>query len=342
MDFTLDLPIYESVLDEFMDRAKFKQDCYELRQLEEMCTVSDELQEYFDEYYLSEALQDNSHNFKKTMSSSLSRTKKTTSGLFRAYDKYTTAKGDSMYNSFQLFNKLLNLIIRVLSFIWKCLAVIPSAINKLLDMISRIPGDILTKIRGDIQLYITVDDINLLYKVSFIRKLKSFLGDAKNFTRGEYWKKGFFKGDEALARKLLAQYAELREIKFTKSTILMKDENSVKTYVSGAKVVQYSDIKGKTYTGSYLEALGQLTTDLSTERADLQEIEKNLKDKDWKSINSSSYSELSIEARSMINDGMNSVSGVISLIGNLLKYVTADIDTINKTATKILNATKTK
>ena len=342
MEFSLDLPIYESILDEFMDRAKFKQSCYELRQLEEICMESDELQQYYEETYLTEALQDNSVSFRKQMSSALSRSKKTTSGILRAYDTLTTAKGNSMYSSLQLLNKLIHGIIRVISFIWNCMAKIPTAITKVLDLVVKIPSDILIKLRGDIQLYITSSDIETLYKVSFIDKAKDFLSDAKTFAKGEFWKKGFLKGDEAKARKLIGGYLELKNITFTKSTIRMNDKNAVDTYFTNGKMISYSNLKGKSFKGSYLNALTQLTTDLTSLKQSLQEIEKSLNEKDWRSLNDSSYSNISIEARATINDGMNSVAKVISLIGKLMSYIMTDINTINGASKKILASSQKK
>jgi hypothetical protein len=321
-----------------MGKAEFKRHCYELRQLEEMCMDTDELQQYYDEHYLTEALEDNSQSFRKQMSSALSRTKKTTGGLVRAYDTITTAKGNSMYSAFQLLNKMIHGIVRVIAFVWNCMAKIPDAITKTLDIIVNIPKNILTKLRGDIQLYITSSDIETLYRVSFVDKAKDFLADAKNFTKGDYWKKGFLKGDEARARKLNAEYLELKNITFNKSTIRMQDKNAIDTYFTNGKVVSYRDLKGHALKGSYLEALGQLNNDLSVLKGSLQEIEHDLTEKDWRSLNDSSYTELSVEARAMINEGMNSVAKVVGLIGNIMSYVMKDIDTINNAAKKLAKA----
>ena len=337
MEFTLDLPIYESILDEFMDRTKFKQSCYELRQLEEMCTEVDELQNYYEETYLTEALKDPKENAKAGVKEIIKRTANTTKGLVGAYDKITTAKGNLYHSSFQLLNKLLGAIVKTIGFIMNTASILPKTIVKVLDLVGKIPGELRTKIRGDIKLYIAAKDIETLYKTSFMAELKSFIKDAKKLSSGHKYQIGVFSGDDNhVAYRMMKSYALLKTVSFEHSVINMKDPENIDTYFN--KDTENITIKGADKKLNYFDALQYMINDLNTEKSDLEAIKNNLEKKDdiaHDKLKANSAPEATISA------AVKATADVVTLVGNLMRCVTTDINTISNATNKILQSVKT-
>ena len=339
MDFTLDLPIYDSILEEFMDLTKFKQGCYELRELAEMCCYTDEVQQYFDEHYLMEALNDPKEKAKLSAKEILGRTKGTTGGLLRAYDNITTAKGNLYHSVFSLGNKLLAGIVKVISFIMNTVALVPKTLLKLANLIGSIPEEVRIKIRGDIKLYITADDIQTLYAASFMKKLKVFINDAEKFSRGKMYTMNKLVGaDKVTATKLIETYAFMKTVSFTPTVVNMKNPDNITTYFSNDAKVSFKDSNNKNQKLSYLKALEYMANDINSQKTLLESIKTNLDTKD-----EIAHDKLKAGAQNaLVTAAVNAVANSFTLIGNMAQYIVADIATINKAAKKVLEASKKK
>ena len=104
---------------------------------------------------------------------------KNTMGTIRDVQKVhgavTDAGGEAVRAGWNMAAALINLIVRGVSFIVKHLAKIPDMIAKVLNKLADLPSDIYNKIKGNIKLYITVPDIELLYRERLFTKLDGFL-----------------------------------------------------------------------------------------------------------------------------------------------------------------------
>lgn len=354
MDFTLDLPIYDSILEEFMDLTKFKQGCYELRELTEMCCYTDEVQQYFDEHYLMEALNDINQDVKTNIGNALKATKNTTTGMVKAHSALTTSLGNAMSSSYNLLYKLVMAIIKVISFLFNSFAILPKMLLKLVTKVGEIPADISTKINGDIQLYVTAEDLYTIYNHSIMKKLDEFLSTAQAMTKGELWgsklhmkdkdvdgkKIEASENDRKLAASLNRQANALEIISFNKSIIKLKDDTTRKTYFSKSMV--FTDAKGQKHEGGYYKLLSQLVEDMVNQKSKLEAVHSALGEKYQKTLNNQTWAKLSPITQDTISRSIQAVSKVVNLVGALTRDIQADVNTMNTAIDKALEASKKK
>jgi len=348
MEF-LDLPIYDNILDEFLDRKSFLESCYELRALEELCNPVDELQRYFDETYMSEALNDINQSAAKTVGNALKATRDTTTGMVKAHSALTTSLGNAMGTTYNLLYNLAMGIIKIITFIFNSFTILPRMLLKVTNAVGNIPGDVRSKVNGDIQLFITAEDISVMYEHSIIKKLKLFIANAAAMSKGDMWgskhhmtskdndgeKIKATNNDIGLAKQLHKSYLDLSQISFSKTLIKINDDSVRKLYFS----------KDDSGSGSYFKRMDQLLKDVRGMESDLRDIKKSLEEKYNKTVDNGTFIKMgnSIEGsmnQSWITNSISDVSKTMTIIGNLLKNIHEDINTINSAVNKILKADK--
>lgn len=271
---------------------------------------------------------------------------KNTVGTIRDVQKVhgavTDAGGEAVRAGWNMAAALINLIVRGVSFIVKHLAKIPDMIAKVLNKLADLPSDIYNKIKGNIKLYITVPDIELLYRERLFTKLDGFLASGKRLAQGNAWnyvkgavlvkkiKKIFTETDDAVCKQILAYYREIGKVRFEHTLIDMSNRGNVVTYLSAQKKISFVDARGQKFTGNYYQCLEKLVRDLIDRQKEIQGTFDMLTAKYNSTQASLNFAELSKQEQQLIVNTINAMSSMVSLVGNIIKYVMADMQEIYK------------
>lgn len=337
-------------------------------EFKEFADVLNELDSMFKTESFVEAVDDYSLKKMSSIRKTVNRTIDTTKDLAAAYGNITAAGGDAIHSVWGLISGAIGLIARASAFILRQITRIPNNIIRLAHKIGNIPGDIKRKIRGDIQLYFTAPDISHIYSDSIMYYIELFMSDLRLLTKGQGWttfctlRRGlnndsktflgkferYFENDMAQCRNMAKAYHKLRIVKFTKTTVKIKDEAEQDIYFGNAKI----EIKipnpnlsasggdkdanaGRTVSVTYFAGLQQIVNDLSRYKTEIEALSKDLDQKNQNSMDNSQFAKLSGRAQKRVRETIQMISEMIVLIGNIIKYVISDINTINGAMKKI-------
>lgn len=241
----------------------------------------------------------------------------------------------------------MNIIARLAGFIMKYLSYVPNAIAKALQTVADLPTNVVNKIRGNIKLYITVEDLSLLYRERLMTKLDSFLSVAERLAQGEAWnyvkgtaivkkvKKIFTTTDDQLCKTLNAYYREIGRLQFEPTVIDMSNPANVTTYFAADKKITFYDDRGNKFSGNYFEAINKLAKDLLARKNSIRSTYESISDKYNKSQAALNFAELSKSEQTQILNAINSISSMTSVIGNIVKYILTDMDTFYRNLSKV-------
>lgn len=365
MDVTLNL------IDEVMAET-----LYESKAYSDFCSNLDELGNIFSNELLTEAVGHQKMGMYKSASTVYNNTKSTTKSVGDMY-KHTTDAGGSLLSAvWKVIESSFKLIARVAKFICTHIDKIPLYISKLIDTIANLPSDIKNKIKGNIKLYITADDIVSLYSIQTSQKIKEnddislfarldmMITDLEKLIEGDLWvtyftnKKSpldFFKqfGDDfinkdtkhqtdiAIIRRITKQYNYIQNITFDKTVIDMNNAATAEIYFGTKNKLEYKDHRGNDYNCTYLEALKEILQYIIDKKSIIKTLQKSLDNKMIETQNNSEFAKMGVTARNTITEFFKTVSKLIEVLGNITRYITADINTIEKSANIIkANATR--
>lgn len=323
--------------------AEFKEFCNNVNMLDFIVTP---------ELYI-EALVDNNKSFmdKIPLKKPLKDTRKTTRDLTRAYGDVTDGSATLIKSTWNMSMKALNLATKISTYILSNLAKIPNMIVATAETIHRIPVHVRNKIRGNINLYITINDINNLNK-QLIPLIDTFLEAAQNMSKGDMWgtffrrrpigegsisKHVLTENDMAYNKKMKSTYEKLKLINFKESVVKFEHQNVVDTYFGDTKSIKYKNSSGETVTSNYYDALINIFDDFQGQREFLEKVKKDMGIKMDKSQMNSSFARLDEKSQKVISESITMISKVITIIGNFIKCVMMDFKTINKSINKILS-----
>jgi hypothetical protein len=263
----------------------------------------------------------------------LQNTVKTTKDTVGVYDDATDAGGSIMNGTFQLMVNSLALVTKILKFVLVNISKIPLALADAIKYLTQLPEKTIAKVRGDIQLYVTVDDLSLL-KNKIMGNLGDFIVLATSFTETGDYKTGSiipfiriandFKTYDAMNKI----YKKIANVKFEKSTIRMNNKQVIDTYLSPKS--------------EYYKALADVLKFLTDKKPELEKLATASSNKFDANQIKGVVSNLSPENQLKAKNATQMVSKVISIIGNLIKYITTDISTINKTIATLIKSNKKK
>lgn len=297
---------------------------------------------------ITEAVKDKGYKGRTGIQKGISNTIDTTGDVIDAYDNMTSANAKLLKNLWDLGMKSINLMVKTSSFIISKVAIIPESINKIIDGVDSLPEKVRSKISGDIQLYISAEDIELVYNQMIINKIDTFIGLSKELSKGEIWgtlfgrtqkvgtrKVDSYNNDINICKKIDKIYNDLNGLKFEPTTIYMKDPKSKEKYFTNKHSIQFKDLKGNQFNGSYYEALKKLMEDLKSRRLDMDEIVKSVGNKYSTTQMNQTFGKLSSNNQNRIIKTIRMISKLTAVIGNIVKYVIVDCNTITKTMKKL-------
>ena len=114
------------------------------------------------------------------------QTRKTTKNIKKAYNDITDGGGSLIRAVWDASMKAIQLASRIIKFVLLNLAKIPKMLVSMAQTVGRIPANVRNKVRGNINLYITVNDLDNLFK-KLIPTLDAFLDHANDISKGDMW-----------------------------------------------------------------------------------------------------------------------------------------------------------
>lgn len=298
-----------------------------------------------------EAVEDQDVGFRRRASRAILNTRNT---MKMTGDVYGAAV-DVSAMKYELGTKF---IIKVANFISKMamytVDLVYNSINRvitLLDNLNNIPGKVLSKVNGDIHLYITINDIQALYNQSVIVKLDSILAQLKPLTEDNDWNTvgvigslcnkvlngKLSKDDIKRFSKIHSMVRNFENIKFIETRIDMKNKANINSYLSSETKISFKGLDGTTFEGSYIQALKKLLEDINARRDILKSLENAIGTKYRKTLENANFEKLSGQQQRVVMQGIRDISKTVSLVAEISKYVSADINTLT-TAIKKINS----
>lgn len=339
MDFTPDITIGSEILGLELYSKSYN----------EFCESLDELGMLLDDEMYVEEVNDPKVKGKKERSRIIKNTVDTTKDVAEIYNDVTSANGNIIKATWDLVIKCVKICTSVISWMVNKLAMIPKFILNVINKAEQIPDDIRAKIRGDIRIYITVEDIKVLYNNSLLAYLEQFFSQLGILVKGDMWgtffrRRGdngvepgnlFSNNDLKTIKNMRSVYNNISRITFKPTTITMNSQKMIDLYFGKGKNITYTDLKGNTFSGTYLEALRQLSVTLQAKQTILKSLQKDLGDKFDRTTSNSEFGNLHPRDQKQIMESMQMISKVLTITGNLSRYIMEDVKTIN-TATNTL------
>ena len=327
----------------------------------EFSNIMTELSFITDNHFYLEAAKDTTINMRKKLFGDMNKnTIEVTRDIVGAYDNITTANANLIKSGWDLIMRSVNLMTRALGFVINKISTIPKFILKTADRVADIPGEVKAKIKGNIALYITAQDIGAIYNQLLIRRLIDYIALITKLTRGDYWatmlnrrledkddvnisikptKLKIGTSDMDLFNKMDDEFEHLKNTEFKPTIIQMKDESTINIYFGNDKSITFTDHHGDKQECSYYEALTMLIKDLEKSKEDLKNVQKEVSNKMKRTEANQNYAGLSNWQKVRINTNISQISKVSTIIGNVIKYIMTDLDTINKSVDKIIGST---
>jgi hypothetical protein len=249
-----------------------------------------------------------------------------------------TDTGASIYRGeFNLIASLAKLVARIVGWAVDKIFSLIDVLAKLINAITDLPETIKTKITGNIQLYITAGDLQGLFNQGLVDQIINYIAAASQFVKGEYWKSFFANGNilEAFNRsdghyykQMENIYKYLHNLSFTKTTIYMDDKHNVDIYFRNSKSISYI-YHGQSVRCSYYQALKNLLSILGEKKPELINIKDQCVLKVDQSKCKGTYASARVDHRGKLDKSVEMISNVIKIVGQIMKYVNADIKTIH-------------
>lgn len=328
------------IVDSLIDDVEFYEFCNNLNRMNSLLST---------DLYLSEKV-DRLDGKSSTGKNIINNTLKTTKDMAKLYGITTDIGGMSTKSLWDLMMKLLELTSSALLFITKKIVMIPNTITKILDIVSNIPSNVINKIRGNIKLYITVDDIQLLMDKFILEHMMNFISLANQLSKGELWTTMFKQkepdreqseynrvqssSDMDTIKKMKQEFSYFAMIKFNETIIDMNDSSNVEGYFGKGKII-YKDIYGVQHSNTYYSSLKELINMITARKGELDLLYSTIGNKMKITQSNQSFSNLSQLQRNSVINSMQMISKTIEIIGNIIKYMMQDLNTIQKSTSQI-------
>lgn len=316
----------------------------------EFCESIDKIRDMMDEDLYLEAVNDPGTRWKQTKTLIANNTSKTSGGMLSAYNNITDAGGNIIGAVFDIIMNSINLSTKIIKFLTDRLVAIPRMIGSVSGKVARIPADTKAKVRGDIRIHITVTDIEQMYNQTLMQRLTTFIGLASELSKGDVWTVAFNishaktqglihlgNNDIKRCKEMTRLYNELKNVKFTPSTINMGQDDNYDIYFGGQRSIKFTDLGGKQHLCSYYEALNQLMSDINAKKKDLETVQKSLGEKYDRTQMNQAFTHIGPSSRTAIVDTLQMVSRMIALVGDIVKCIILDINEVNKACDAVLH-----
>lgn len=332
-------------------KSEFKEFCESINMLDEIIVKPD--------LYLEAVSTSNgTGTFVKNVITNTKDTTKTTGSII---GDFTSIKSGTMKGSFDLVSSCLQLIANIVGFFSKIIGKIPMGLNKIVRGINDIPENIRVKIKGDIKLYITADDL-VVFNNTIFPQIRNFINAGLSITDGAVWTsimQGikdrdssnpenrrsykdiiFGPNDMKHISSMEKTYNNLSNIKFEKTIVEMNPSN-VEIYFGNKQCIKFIDKYGEVnQPKSYFAALQELVKTLDDYKSQIQTLQDQLNAKHSSSEINRTLVDCNEKTRDKIISSITMCSKVISIIGNFTKCLLEDQKTFNKALEKLVKKGK--
>ena len=318
---------------------------YTMEEFDEFCETVDSLEDMLDPILYLEARETPmSDSILGKAKAGAQATLRTTGDVYKLWDKTTDASGMAIKNVWDLLIRMVNFAIKIITFIIRVLGNLPLVLIRLAERLSKIPKDVIQRIRGDVSLYITAVDIQPFYRTDF-PNIISFIKYAEVLAKAGIWtvdKRGGVRSNRE-ARKMLKEMRSKHkslDIKFTPSLINMNSEQTREIYF-GDVGIKFNDLDGKSRKGSYLNTLKMILSDMAKYKEPLSTVESSLRSSFSIAGAEDHFSKLDEERRRILRDAVVEVTEVVKVLGRLTRVVSKDLKTMESTIKKLESKNKT-
>lgn len=315
----------------------------------EFCYAVDAITAYQEstELYI-EAIDDPSIAKKHRLGKDLQATADTTRKTVQLADTVIDAKASVYSAAVNLVFKVFGYAAKIFQFMAGKVTDLINGATRLASEIGRIPERVRATIRGDIKLYITVADIQLIYNQSLISKLDSAISELDLLTSGDTWgymfhpnkiQNGIVKlksNDIKHANNIKADAFVLHNTKFHESVVRLDIPENRRIYFSNDKIIKFTDLHGKQHEDSYTGALKQLLADLTYRKESIKNLEQKFGEKLNRTEVNQSWANMGPTLQGQIKEVLQSTSTILGAIGNMYKYIGVDMKTIESSVKKVL------
>lgn len=244
---------------------------------------------------------------------------------------------------------MLNGVIKIILFVANKVSGTINSVNNFITSMGKFPERLRNKIKGNIELYITAADIQLIYNQAIMAKLDNFITDFSKLTKGDMWKTMFdlnrikhfdfnlYNSDVALARKIHKDILPLKNVNFTTTVIDISNENNRNIYFGTVKI-SWVDSHGKKEYNTYGGAILYLLEVLEKKKANINELQEAFGDKKTRSELNQNWAMLGNTQRDFINQAIEDASDALGVIANIVKCINIDMNTLQKKYTAILKS----
>lgn len=305
--------------------------------------------------YMSEAIENSGSksSIGRQIGKVASNTAQTTKDVATLWGITTDTGGAGIKSIWDLAFRLIKIAAKVLAWIVNKAIAIPNMISAAIDVVTKIPKEIKLKIRGDIKLNVTVSDVQSMIDTMCLTHLKNFLMYATELSKGEMWTTIFHKGDSTTAKSVLdgllgnstsdmkiinkmkKEYKYFNNLRINPTVVNMNDQNTVECYF-GQGTINFKDIHGHDYKETYYMSLKRILSWISEDQNDLNTLYVELGTKLQKSQQNSTFGKLNNVQQKQVLNVLQMMSDVVKIIGDIMKAVITDMNTIQKTTKQIL------
>lgn len=298
----------------------------------------------------TEEVNSGSMTLRNAIKTATKNTTQTTLDVGGIYGNITDSEAGVIKGFWDLFMRALNLSIKIVSFVLDKLTYVPRLILNVSNKVADIPSDVKNKIAGNIKLYITCNDIQNLYNNQLLSQLSTFIGLSQRLSQGDTWgtffnprkngkKKIKGENDIKICKDMAVIYRQLSKLEFKPSTIYIGEtKDAVNQYFGTEKSISFTDLNGKHHTSNYYEAISQLVEDIKKHESQLKDVQQVISAKYSTTQMNSNFSRLNVTAREIITNGIQMTSKMLTITGNIVKYVMTDMKTIENATNTILKS----
>lgn len=307
--------------------------------------------------FIHEAVEDNSSTakpqVKRNKLSTVKNTLHTMRSIKKIHSDITDVGGATIKLYFDTVIKGLSMITKVLSFLINNIVKLEKGVERCIKTVKSIPPTVTRKIKGNLEINIRPSDIRDMYKLNIIKYMNYFMIAADEFSKGEVWTTFFGKeinggihlkdigrNDKKSYKNMKDYYQLIKKVKITKSIVDMSNRNVVDVYFGNSKAVSFTDVAGKNHDVTYLEGLLILIKDLEKYNKVLNGLQTQISNKIDKTKLNGTYDKLPGDMKEYIRSGVIMISGALSLLGDIVKYSIADVNSINSATKSILKKYK--
>lgn len=262
-------------------------------------------------------------------------TRKTMKDTASVYNRLTDLGASVLKLAWDLVMKLIRLMNKLLGAIARFINNIPQHLNAIARGLSSIPRHIKNTITGDMELYITYQDVQTMMD-RVIPSFDLYMQYLEKLTQGDAWKTGFrrrlpiFKdSDIVLAKKSNSEWNKIAAVKFTPTQVKFSDEVTREAYFGPSAV-----IKTKNGEVTYYDGLNEICMRMKSYNQIFNAIHRDLKSKIDRTSANHEMDKLSEGDVALINRTLSTIGKSISFTGKIVNYIMSDANKIESAIKK--------